>query len=403
MTLIGIDGAEWQAINYLREQGELPTLDRFIKEGAHAKLESIDPTFTPIVWTTVATGMPPIRHGIRGFKLLNPETGHKVPVNRTMRKSPAIWNMLSSRGLQSLVTAWYATWPAEPVKGAVISDYTWPLKNTKLSEDFYQSQAGLQMRDQTYPRNLYNRVRQHFIDKFKENRAFEKRFGLAVKDSPYALKHGYAKDLTYFRIFRDMRQKQRFDLSTLYIQGPDLLSHKYWREFDLLTKGRADSKEQGKAELIRRYYKFIDKILAVYDRTIRRPGETVVIISDHGFEARSKPILTKVSDDKFDMRQYWHRNQGILIAHGPNVKRGARIPVATVFDIAPTVLTHFRLPVAKDMQGKPLAEIVGTLPKKLPTIASYDNPQKRTNAVKIRESTYDKEIIKSLNELGYIQ
>src|SRR5690606_9796652 len=143
------------------------------------------------------------------------------PVNRTMRRVNALWNILSEHGLRSLVTAWYATWPAETVKGAIISDYTWPLKNAAEAEHFLDVKVGLEMQDQTFPASLYEKLRPLFIDKNKDNNQFQKRFGLMPKSAPYALKHSFAKDLTYFRVFNRLRSSARYDLHTYYIQGPD--------------------------------------------------------------------------------------------------------------------------------------------------------------------------------------
>ena len=413
LTVIGIDAAEWGVINFLRSRGELPTLDRWIKEGASGELESIHPMFTPIVWTTIATGKTPLEHGIRGFKLLNPDTGHKVPVNRTMRRTKAMWNILSDRGLRSLVVAWYATWPAEKVRGNVVSDYTWPLKNSDSSEHFLEEKAGLAMKEQTYPSYIYKKLKPYFIDKYKENDIFSKRFAISVKDSPYALKHSYAKDLTYFRIYRRLRKAARYDLSTLYIQGPDLLSHKFFEEFSALKEGRISltSLAGRRANLIIKYYQFVDQLLDVYDKTIRGPNETVMLVSDHGFEDKKETVLTKVSDDKFAKKRYWHRKQGLLIAHGPQVSGGTKVEDATVFDIAPTVLSFFGLPVSQDMPGSPIAAILGVSNKTVfDRIASYDETVLKGKSSKhtikdgtIRESSYDSAIIKRLNDLGYIQ
>jgi predicted AlkP superfamily phosphohydrolase/phosphomutase len=403
LTLIGIDAGEWKAINYLRGLGVLPTIDRMIKEGTHGKLESIHPMFTPIVWTTVATGVTPLKHGIRGFKLHNPETNNKVPVNRTMRRVNAVWNILSQKGLNSLVVSWYGTWPAERIKGTIISDYTWPLKNTSLSEHFLEEKTGIELKEQTFPRHYYHKLKRFFVDKFKENDKFRQRFNSSVAKAPYVLKHSYAKDLTYFRIYKQLRQAKHYDFTSFYIQGPDLLAHKFWREFEMYTDGRLKegTKNYMQAQFIVRYYKFIDQILRVYDQDIRTENETLIILSDHGFKDLGKDVLTKVSDEKYAKKRYWHNKHGILIADGPSVNGGTVTKGATVFDITPTILTFFNLPYAKDMPGKPLINIIGDERSVIKKVASFEKPLAKK--LEIRESNYDKSILKSLNDLGYIQ
>jgi predicted AlkP superfamily phosphohydrolase/phosphomutase len=47
-----------------------------------------------------------------------------------------------------------------------------------------------------------------------------------------------------------------------------------------------------------------------------------------------------------------HRFDGILIACGPNIQRGKRLPEAEIIDVAPTVLELFRIPIPSDMEGR---------------------------------------------------
>ncbi|MBP1911659.1 alkaline phosphatase family protein [Thermococcus stetteri] len=52
-----------------------------------------------------------------------------------------------------------------------------------------------------------------------------------------------------------------------------------------------------------------------------------------------------------------HRLYGILLAYGPGIKKGYEIEGAKIYDIAPTVLHVFGLPVPDDMDGRVLMEI----------------------------------------------
>ena len=50
-------------------------------------------------------------------------TGQPVPINSRFRKVRALWNLYSPRpGRTADVVAWWATWPAEPVNGHLVSD-----------------------------------------------------------------------------------------------------------------------------------------------------------------------------------------------------------------------------------------------------------------------------------------
>ncbi len=66
---------------------------------------------SPVIWTTIATGMKARQHGIEDFVEATP-TGD-VPVASSLRKVPALWNMLSRAGRRVAVVGWWASWPAE--------------------------------------------------------------------------------------------------------------------------------------------------------------------------------------------------------------------------------------------------------------------------------------------------
>jgi len=52
-----------------------------------------------------------------------------------------------------------------------------------------------------------------------------------------------------------------------------------------------------------------------------------------------------------------HRLNGIFLAYGPGIKKGQKIEGAKIYDIAPTILHIFGLPIPNDMDGRVLMEI----------------------------------------------
>lgn len=53
----------------------------------------------------------------------------------------------------------------------------------------------------------------------------------------------------------------------------------------------------------------------------------------------------------------FHKLHGIFLAKGPGIKKGAKIDGAKIYDLAPTILHIFGMPIPKDMDGRVLKEI----------------------------------------------
>ena len=67
VILFGVDGADWQVIRPLVEAGKLPNFKKVMDGGRSGTLLSMEPTLSPALWTTEATGLPPELHGIPDF------------------------------------------------------------------------------------------------------------------------------------------------------------------------------------------------------------------------------------------------------------------------------------------------------------------------------------------------
>jgi predicted AlkP superfamily phosphohydrolase/phosphomutase len=64
VVLVGVDGASWPVIDGLVAEGKLPNLAALSERGVEARLETVEPVISPVVWTSMATGQPPEVHGI---------------------------------------------------------------------------------------------------------------------------------------------------------------------------------------------------------------------------------------------------------------------------------------------------------------------------------------------------
>jgi len=121
VLLIGVDGADMRIVDRLIGEGKLPTFARLKREGAWGPLRSVEPLLSPLVWTSIATGRRPQDHGILDFVEIARD-GQPTPITSTRRLVPALWNLASTYGRTSGFIGWYASFPAEEVKGFVVSD-----------------------------------------------------------------------------------------------------------------------------------------------------------------------------------------------------------------------------------------------------------------------------------------
>ncbi|MFN7973897.1 MAG: alkaline phosphatase family protein [Acidobacteriota bacterium] len=76
--MIGLDGATWDMARPLAASGQLPSIAKLLGEGTHATLESMDPMYSPRLWTTISTGRLPRDHGIETYIDLLPGTGKRA-------------------------------------------------------------------------------------------------------------------------------------------------------------------------------------------------------------------------------------------------------------------------------------------------------------------------------------
>ncbi|HSM52429.1 MAG TPA: alkaline phosphatase family protein, partial [Thermoanaerobaculia bacterium] len=80
LLLLGLDGVLPEELDYLLARGELPALAALARDGAVASYRR--PAGAPAsFWTTVATGMPPDRHGVVALDAVEP-LGLSVPLGR---------------------------------------------------------------------------------------------------------------------------------------------------------------------------------------------------------------------------------------------------------------------------------------------------------------------------------
>ena len=356
--LIGLDGADWNIVDPLIEAGRLPNLARLARSGVRGRLHSITPMLSPVIWTSIATGVQPARHGIIDFLATTGRDGERVPVTSDLRRTKAIWNMLSENGLTVGVAGWWASFPAEKVNGFIVSDrVAYQLFGAGAAHD--QTRVG-----KVYPPELGDLVASLTVAPETIGAAEVARYVRLPADPASLppeqnrliddLKTLLAAGDTYTTISLALRERFHPDFQAVYLEGTDTVAHLFMRYAPPLLPGvdREDQQHFGRA--VDEYYRHADELVG---RLVEAagPDTAVLICSDHGFRTGDNRPLTD-SRIGFGQAADWHRKYGIVILYGSPFRNGHRLEEASVLDITPTILALLGLPVAEDMDGRPILD-----------------------------------------------
>jgi Flp pilus assembly protein TadD len=410
VLLLGLDGADPGTIDLLMSEGKLPNFSKLRREGAYAPLLSQKPLLSPVIWTTIATGKTPDRHRIGHFVAVNPTTGEQLPVTSQMRRVQAIWNILSAHDRSIDVVGWWATWPAENVRGTIVSDhfaYHFLMEEGaagaaggagKVSPPEAEKRIAESLKT---PQNVTAEELSPFVSVTAEELARPFDFG----DDLSHFKWAWATAETYTSIGLQLWKEDRPDNLLLYIEGVDSTSHLFGHLFRApALSGELAAQQKKYGHTVEAMYVYADRLLGRVMAAMDRKT-TLLVLSDHGFE------LGKLQDDPSktrDMRRVseaFHRTEGILYMYGHRVKPRVRLNRPSILDVAPTVLALNGLGRASDMQGRVLAEALDfTIPAPVATYEPAGAPAapESASAAGTSDSQVDPEIVKKLQSLGYI-
>lgn len=157
VALIGIDGGTLTVLDPLLADGSVPAFAALADTGAVGSLRSRRPMKSPALWTSIATGLERSEHGIDDFTVAGAEPRHPILVNSTVRRRLTLWDIAGAAGRSVGVAGWWATWPAEPVHGWLLSDR---MTRSRWSEWTDGSKTGWL----TYPPRLAARVGDLVVD-----------------------------------------------------------------------------------------------------------------------------------------------------------------------------------------------------------------------------------------------
>jgi predicted AlkP superfamily phosphohydrolase/phosphomutase len=400
---LGLDGLDFELVDRLASEDKMPNWKRLAGEGYTARLASFVPLISPILWTTAATGVPPDIHRVLDFQEVDPKTGRKTPISGFSRQAPAVWNIASARGEKVGIVGFWATHPAEEVSGFFVSDRVSPIlyDRASLSGAAYPQalEAGLAQvleRDGRVSDADLNR----FLDLPPSEIAAARSSGAGMENPVVALSRILQATRVSVRAARDLYDRYRPALLALYLEGTDEIGH----VFALATPPRlpcatdGDLARYGRA--VEAYYGAVDRILGQWMRRAEEDHAALLVSSDHGFKwGADRPCGFGPGDWK--TAAFWHRPVGVLAAWGSRVARGRPRGEASLFDVAPTVLSLLGLPKDRRMRGRPVSEAFTDLAASAPGEDFSALPVRRLEARPASEVEAG-EFAKKLKALGYL-
>lgn len=411
VLIVGIDSADWDMIRPMLGRGELPHLTNLIQHGAHGPLFSMHPITSPVIWTTIATGKGPDQHGILDFTMPDPQTGEPITISSNTRQSKAFWNILSEEGVSCAVIGWWASWPAEPIRGVMVSD--------RISHHAFlkniTAQKGLVYPPEKTAEILalrgdpmavpYETAREFMAISPEEYAAAPE---LDFRDPISHFRLIYQTMTTYAAIAEHVIQTDCPEVLAVYFEGVDTAGHMYMRYTPPAYPYTTEAERKKYGHTVEAFYRYQDQLLGDL-LALTDEETTVIIVSDHGFKTGRQRPVERASEVSYATAAMWHRMQGVVIMKGPEVlSQAPGVPAttadATVFDILPTLLALLDVPAADDMDGRILSEMLVPGVNPPSRIPSYEDDAWRENRDNVRFETegLDEETKARLRSLGYL-
>ncbi|MEJ6735651.1 MAG: alkaline phosphatase family protein, partial [Flavobacteriales bacterium] len=402
LLLIGWDAADWNIIWPLIAQGKMPALKKIIENGVYGNMSTMSPPYSPMLWTTVVTGKTPDKHGILGFIEVTPDAKSVRPVTTTSRNTRALWNIFHNKGMRSNLVGWWPSFPAEPINGTIVSDRFQktnrdPTKQTPMSEfaihPWYQKDDFKDLRMFAFEitkAHLYPFVpRAHDVDQDKHK-------GLS------AIAKIISENASVHNAATKLLRTSDWDFMAVYYDMIDHFCHSFMKYHPPKLPGVDQNNYDIFKEAVTGSYIYQDMML---ERKMKLIDEdtTVIIMSDHGFESGNKRILNMPKVQAAPSLE--HRQFGIFVASGPNIKKNKKIFGMGLMDVAPTILHHFGLPIGKDMDGKVILDVFkdATAPQYIESWDKEEGDFADLNHIEETDALSDEDTMQQLIELGYVE
>jgi hypothetical protein len=280
------------------------------------------------------------------------------PVASTSRRQQALWNVLDAFGIPAGLVQVWGTHPPETIRGFVVSPYFHLLRG-----DPERAPGAV------FPRSLLPEIAARAVGPQDLDPALLA--DLADAASPTAkplddpmlqalARDAVAPDLTYARAAEVLHKVYAPSLLVVSFHGYDMVGHAFYRYAHPEAFGNVaaeDARRYGR--VLGRYASLVERWVGQIERDLG-PWDVLVVVSGHGLAPTPlwRRLVGTLTGTSVGAASHGGAPDGVLLAVGPGIRPGAVPSNASVLDVAPTILYLMGLPVARDMEGRVLTEIL---------------------------------------------
>jgi hypothetical protein len=375
ILLLALDGASLDYISAAAAAGRLPNFGRMLDGGAAMRLATLRPTQPAPVWAAVATGKLPPRNGVRSAAAYAFDPGTtRVELLPDLALSHAlvrfglfeelshraydlrawpIWDLLSQAGIRVGVTGWPVTDPARAVDGYVVTDrfHVAALEPARYPDA-----------DIGYPAEAVRAAREAAARLAHDQTEVEAlaRGRIGAGPGPWLERVPLVRDFWYRQLAAQLEAAFAPQFIVRRYVGLDWAGHYFLRYAVPREFGDVSDQEISRfGRTLDRHYGYIDEEIGAAMSGLG-PEDLLLVVSGFGMDPVSpgKRLLATVLGEADLSGTHERGPAGFMLAYGAAVLP-ARLSMGSVFDVAPTVLYYFGLPLARDMDGYPRTDMFG--------------------------------------------
>ncbi len=279
LVILGLDGATWDLINPMMAKGQLPNIQQLCQEGVHGNLQSLEPMQSPIVWTSIATGLPTDQHGINGYF----STRSDLSANR-------VFDICARNNLKVGLFSWLVTWPPRDPFAFNIPSWMAHSPDTRPMSDSCIQELYLEQSRYGGPINpvlaLWDSIKRGARLRGVERMAqFYLRDYIGYSEEERLAAKLMAEAQIRADLYISLLKRHQPDISAFILYGSDKIAHRFWHymqpekfpDFNI-------EPDNPYKDAITDYYREADRQFGRILETLPE-STTVILISDHGFQA----------------------------------------------------------------------------------------------------------------------